>query len=329
MRLSDINNIVREEEADYTDPHGRFVVVSENGAYKAIGIGQYGDVLPITQYGFKTIGDAIDYAEEILDIDLDEGYFQQSVDKVAKDWNERIKTGKWPDERGDDSQLITYLNDKGKKVTGRVARKSTNSPRGYFLDTGEFVSQQRVISKEAVSEAEGWVSGAKLVKKGGELGLKFPKIGTVFGVGEMISYNDEDGYITGFSKNGTKVQVEIDREHGTKKYWWPIDGVEQHWDTGRVAQESLEESDPMNPPVGNYDLDTLQRKVARDFAQMAETASKAKSRREWNNIMHQLSNNTMYQLEDILDTYETLQARYSKGGANSRGIDKSRLESKK
>lgn len=90
-----------------------------------------------------------------------------------------------------------------------------------------------------------------------------------------------------------------------------------------------EDSDPMNPTVGNYDLNTLQKKVARDFAQMAETAATAKSRREWNNIMHQLSNNTMYQLEDILDTYETLRARYSKGGPNSRGIDKDRVSEKK
>lgn len=326
---------------------------------------------------------------------VNEGYFSQSVGKVAKDWNERIRTGKWPDEKGE------------------------KNPRSHDKDS----VGKSVKDKKKVTEAEGWVSGAKLVKKGGQLGLKFPKIGTVFGVGEMITYGDEDGYITGFSKNGTKVQVEIDREHGTKRYWWPIDGVEQHWDNRRLGEaegglphgvmnaieqmhtsnsiESVEptengfvvrvggalgdmkqtartwehigqrfdypvsnvnvkdsrmitfnlgeysvvalglgqkikytftksvneDSDPMNPTVGNYDLDTLQRKVARDFAQMAEEASKAKSRREWDNIMHQLSNNTMYQLEDILDTYETLQARYSKGGPNSRGIDKSRLES--
>lgn len=50
--------------------------------------------------------------------------------------------------------IITYLNDKGKKVTGRVAKRSTNSPKGYFLDTGEFVSQQRVIATESLDEVE-------------------------------------------------------------------------------------------------------------------------------------------------------------------------------
>jgi len=85
--------------------------------------------------------------------------------------------------------------------------------------------------------------------------------------------------------------------------------------------------DAMNPTVGNYDLDTLQRKVARDLAQMADEAATAKSRREWNNIIHQLSNNTMYQIQDIVGAYEELKAKYSKGGANSRDIDKSRLES--
>ena len=49
---------------------------------------------------------------------------------------------------------ITYLNDKGEKVTGRVAKRSINSPKGYFLDTGEFVSQQRVIAKESLGEEQ-------------------------------------------------------------------------------------------------------------------------------------------------------------------------------
>ena len=135
--------------------------------------------------------------------------------------------------------------------------------------------------------------------------------------------------------NDPKVALEIALDHINEDlfYYSKLAKVEERLFPGAkkmdeaVLAEALSEADPMNPTVGNYDLDTLQRKVARDFAQMAEEASKAKSRREWNNIMHQLSNNTMYQLEDILDTYETLQARYSKGGPNSRGIDKSRLES--
>lgn len=91
-----------------------------------------------------------------------------------------------------------------------------------------------------------------------------------------------------------------------------------------VASESVDE-DVMNPTVGNYDLSTLQRKVARDLSDASTTAKTANSRREWSNIAYQLDNNTMYQIKEIIGAYESLGAQRKKGGLKSRGIDADRV----
>lgn len=55
-------------EAEYTDPDGRFVVVynDSTGQYHSLGMGVYGSILPITASGFKNVEDAIDDAEELI-----------------------------------------------------------------------------------------------------------------------------------------------------------------------------------------------------------------------------------------------------------------------
>ena len=95
-----------------------------------------------------------------------------------------------------------------------------------------------------------------------------------------------------------------------------------------TSLSNIVNEDPMNPTVGNYDLNTLQRKVARDFAQAADRMQSANSRNDWVEAIHQIKANTMSQVDDIIATYESLAAQRKKGGPNSRGIDKTRVESK-
>jgi len=56
---------------------------------------------------------------------------------VDESINEAIKIG----------DTITYTTRQGKKASGVVAKKSTNSPQGYFLKDGTFVSKQQVVSE--------------------------------------------------------------------------------------------------------------------------------------------------------------------------------------
>lgn len=279
---------------------------------------------------------------------------------------------------------ITYLNDKGEKVTGRVAKRSINSPKGYFLDTGEFVSKQRVIAKESLEES----LNASISKVVDDINKKFNEL---FGIntamystktsnrmwtrGDGSRYKEpayiypaEETYIfknypeTAQKFDGTRALTDFAWEHitslpgaksigkikgefGSSEYSeafqvgkvifirdnfvirYGTKSLLRNTDVWKQENESVEE-DVMNPTVGNYDLETLQRKVARDFAEAAQMASTANSKREWTNAVYQLKNNTMYQVQEIIDAYEALGQQRKKGGPASRGIDANRVESR-
>jgi predicted kinase len=74
---------INEDDAEYTDPDGRFVVVrTDNGMYFSIGLNDYADELPITDRGFKSLDDAIDDAESMLEESLNEGVNDPGIFKA-------------------------------------------------------------------------------------------------------------------------------------------------------------------------------------------------------------------------------------------------------
>lgn len=58
---------------------------------------------------------------------------------------------------------ITYYDRKGKTQSGVVDKKSTNSPKGYFLDDGTFVSKQQVVSESIEEDIFAPITTAKKV----------------------------------------------------------------------------------------------------------------------------------------------------------------------
>jgi hypothetical protein len=80
--------------------------------------------------------------------DADKKKFYDEVDAEWEDEDEELE------EAIKIGDTISYIDRKGKKSSGTIAKKSSNSPKGYFLDDGTFVSKQSVIGEsEELDEA--------------------------------------------------------------------------------------------------------------------------------------------------------------------------------
>lgn len=101
---------------DYTDPEGKFVVVSDGYRFYSIGINQYAEQLPLTNRGFKSVEDAIEDAEELLgDSELAEGYgdeiFIEVTVSTARQANEALADARIPHETDGSNRFIFANTD--------------------------------------------------------------------------------------------------------------------------------------------------------------------------------------------------------------------------
>lgn len=130
-----VDNEDASVQADYVDPQDRFVVILDIGKnrYHAMGIGQYGEQIPLERSGFKDIDSAIDHAEELLgeaivEAELEEGVGDQIVDYEEINQTVRGATRVWK---------VEFESANGNVYDAIVGVDATNAPgegTGLFVD---------------------------------------------------------------------------------------------------------------------------------------------------------------------------------------------------
>ncbi len=94
------------------------------------------------------------------------------------------------------------------------------------------------------------------------------------------------------------------------------------------AKIMLEESEPMNPEVsvpglGTYDLVTLKNSTRRNLKQLFEVIMESDNAMHWRQVKMLLENGVITtKVDAIVAAHDDLQAKRTKGGLSSRGIDK-------